>query len=132
MSSDVRRGGLAAAIVLAIVGCGTDQNPTDPNAGPAFAEAASPGYSVRDLGTLGGSYSYAFGISPDGDVVGASATAGQDHAFLWRNGTMTDLGTLAGSDGSSAARGVNRRGEVVGQSSTSDGQSQPFCGVTGS
>ena len=138
MSSEVRRPtcfapsqaagrSIAAAMALAIAACATDEGPTEPEVGSSLALTASEGYTVRDLGTLGGSYSYAFGISPDSEVVGTSATTGgQDHAFLWRNGTMTDLGTLAGSEGSSAARGINRRGEVVGQSTTSDGQARAF------
>ena len=119
MSSEIVRRGIAAATALAIAACATDEGPTDPQPGAMSAAAVSGDYTVKDLGTLGGSYSFAFGISPDGAVVGTSASAGgSDHAFLWRNGTMTDLGTLAGSGGVSAARGINRRGEVVGQSST--------------
>jgi probable HAF family extracellular repeat protein len=40
--------------------------------------------SITDLGTLGGSYSYAYGINDLGQVVGYSRTAsGRDHAVLW-------------------------------------------------
>ncbi len=118
---------IAAAAILAIPACATDEGPTEPQLGPNSAMAASADYTVRDLGTLGGSYSYAFGISPDGAVVGASNTAGgTDHAFLWRNGTMTDLGTLAGPEGSSGAKAINQGGEVVGASTISDGQTRAF------
>ena len=41
------------------------------------------------------------------------------HAFIWRAGTMIDLGTIAGS--SSAASGINGKGQVVGQSTTLSG-----------
>src|SRR5258708_16815350 len=37
------------------------------------------------------------------------------HAFLWENGTMTDLGTLDGLFG--VASGINARGQVVADSS---------------
>ena len=58
-------------------------------------------------------------ISPSGVVVGYSYTAaGPKHAFLWRNGTMTDLGTLGGSY--SEPYGVNALGQVVGVAQTPD------------
>ena len=46
------------------------------------------GYTVIDLGTLGGTYSFGFGINSAGDVAGAAATPAQTDgfaatAFLW-------------------------------------------------
>lgn len=126
MSSAVRSG-LASAMALAFGACAPEEGPTEPESLSGSVTAASDAYAPHDLGTLGGSYSFAFGISPLGDVVGTSATAGgTDHAFLWRNGIMTDLGTLAGGSGTSAARAVNRHGEVVGSSTTPDGQDRAF------
>src|SRR5690242_12965143 len=57
-----------------------------------------PRYTVQDLGTLGGSFSLAGGMNEEGSVVGFSTVAGNGavHAFLWRSGEMTDLGTLGG------------------------------------
>ena len=51
-----------------------------------------------DLDTLpGGSTSSAYGISNNGQVVGYSNTAsGEQHAFLYSGGTMTDLNNLVG------------------------------------
>jgi probable HAF family extracellular repeat protein len=70
---------------------------------------------MTDLGTLGGSYSYAYGINDSGQVVGYSRTAGGlDHAFMWSGGTMTDLGTLGGTY--SRAYGINSSGKIVGYS----------------
>jgi probable HAF family extracellular repeat protein len=60
-----------------------------------------------DLGTLGGTTSYAYACSSDGSViVGMSYTvAAYAHAFRWTQaGGMVDLGTLGGT--SSVAQGV--------------------------
>jgi probable HAF family extracellular repeat protein len=85
---------LAPATAVIISACASEQSPTEPSALPALARANS--YTVIDLGTLGGNQSQAAAINPTGQVVGNSLTAtGQTHAFLWDNGKMTDLGTLA-------------------------------------
>jgi probable HAF family extracellular repeat protein len=48
---------------------------------------------MRDLGTLGGTFSTATDINDSGVVVGWSdARSGDLHAFRWRNGRMEDLG----------------------------------------
>jgi probable HAF family extracellular repeat protein len=78
--------------------------------------------TMKDLGTLGGSDSYASGINNKGQIVGRAATSSGTytyHAFLWTNGTMKDLGTLGGSD--SYAYGINNKGQVVGSARTSSG-----------
>jgi len=51
------------------------------------------GYTLTDLGTLGGSNSDASAINEKGQVIGYSSTTGDvaDHAFLYSDGTMTDL-----------------------------------------
>jgi probable HAF family extracellular repeat protein len=55
--------------------------------------------SITWLGTLGGGWSEAYGVSADGSVVvgRASNAAGDWHAFRWTaSGGMQDLGTLGG------------------------------------
>ena len=79
--------------------------------------------SLTDLGTLtGGSYSYAYGLSADGNVVvGESDSTNGTRAFRWTNNVMTDLGTLTGGS-YSYANAVSADGSVVvGYSGSTNG-----------
>ena len=69
-----------------------------------------PRYRVRDLGTLGGTFSLAGGINNRGEVEGISTLPGDatEHAFVWRKGLMTDLGTLGGPNSGAAWRPSDR------------------------
>lgn len=68
---------------------------------------------MSDLGTLGGTESYAYGINDAGVVVGWATTADtKGHAFRYSGGVMTDLGTLGGW--SSLAMAINSAGDIVG------------------
>src|SRR5437588_514051 len=73
--------------MLAALWCGT------------LRPCAAQGYTVTDLGTLGGSTSRAGAINQSGQVIGDAMLPGDavTHAFLWENGVMRDLGTLGGS-----------------------------------
>ena len=93
------------------------------------------------IGSIGGSLATAFGINDNGQVAGFSETTQQyyspsdvnkqypvtvSHAFLWQNGSFTNLGALplvASADDpsftappSSFAMAVNNAGQVVGSS----------------
>ncbi|MFZ0035712.1 MAG: NlpC/P60 family protein [Sedimentisphaerales bacterium] len=83
-------------------------------------------YAITDLGTLGGTYSEAYGINNCGQVVGAADSSGYQHAFLWQSGSgMKDLGTLGGTE--SCALGINTSGQVVGFATISgDTSYHPF------
>jgi probable HAF family extracellular repeat protein len=78
---------------------------------------------MRDLGTLGGSWSKAVAINNRGQIVGTAIPGLEIRTgmpsstrFLWETGRMRDLGTLSGS--SSEAVAINDRGQVVGNSDT--------------
>jgi len=74
--------------------------------------------TMTKLPGLGGPSSNAFDINDAGDVVGfAHAPSGLAHAFLYRDGQMHDLGLLRNGI-SSAARGINNLGQVVGDGDT--------------
>jgi probable HAF family extracellular repeat protein len=76
----------------------------------------TPSIGMQDLGTLGGSYSYSYGINDSGQVVGYSTTnTGAYHAFLWtQSGGMLDLGVPAGYGLYSQANAINNSGQIVG------------------
>ena len=83
---------------------------------------------MQDLGTLGGNNSFGLGANDEGQIVGYADVPGgaTSHAALWYKGSITDLGTLAGPDGFSFAQLINDRREIVGGSTTSDGNFHGF------
>jgi probable HAF family extracellular repeat protein len=78
---------------------------------------AQTGYTVVDLGTLGGAWSEATAINKKGQVVGTSATAGgSQHGFIWSvTSGMEDLMATLGLD-FSACNAINNSEQVVGTS----------------
>jgi probable HAF family extracellular repeat protein len=113
-------------------------------------------YQLIDMGTFGGPASFVpettnliagnkGDINRRGLVVGGSATSTSttgtsnfnvcgelgglpfvSHAFEWRNGTVTDLGSLGGADYCSVPGGINANGEIVGNSE--NGEVDPLTG----
>jgi probable HAF family extracellular repeat protein len=91
------------------------------------AMAAPSPLTIIDLGTLGGTPSTAFAVSPSGQVVGFSQIAGdaEIHAFSWTpTGGMLDLGTFGGAV--SAAHAVSPSGQIVGISRTAGAGDHAF------
>jgi probable HAF family extracellular repeat protein len=86
-------------------------------------------YRIVQLPTLGGLQDAANFINERGWVTGAADLTGShhEHAYLWRDGNMLDLGTLGGTN--SLSWPVNDRGEVAGDSVTStvDPYNEDFC-----
>ncbi len=88
----------------------------------APAAMAQVTYVLRDLGTLGGTSSFARDINNLGQVTGNAQTAtGQPaprlNTFLWDEpGSMINLGVLPGSNNFSRGYAINDFGVVVGES----------------
>ena len=77
-----------------------------------------------DLGTLGGTAGWPYGLNQRGQVTGQSRLADDVHfhAFLWERGVLKDLGTLGGDN--SSARWINDAGEVVGRAELHPGSTR--------
>ena len=93
------------------------------------------GSTIIDLGTLGGSNSSARGVNDAGQVVGLSYVPGlsEQHAFVWQNGVMTDLGGFGGTYHGymNLANGINASGQIVGRADRLVGGWGPFLWETG-
>jgi len=82
---------------------------------------------IRDLGTLGGQFSYGYGINQSNHVTG-SATFPRDpvtrlyssHAFLHDGVSLQDLGSLGGD--SSVGYGINGADQIAGSSQIPGGE----------
>ena len=97
------------------------------------------GGKLQDLGTLGGNDAAAVAVNGSGLVYGISYTDAvvhdstelpTMHAFLWRNGSMRDLGTLGGTLVTSGSLSygpwgqvLNERGQAIGTSTLAGDES---------
>ena len=98
---------------------------------PTENEPVLPAYTIIDLGTLGGSISWASGINNAGWVTGGASISGdtETHAFLYDGERMHDLGTLGGDF--CAGYGINNLGNVVGHSRLTNGTHRAFLYTAG-
>ena len=132
-------------LVAAIAGAGGPNPKPTPSPSPSSSPPpAAAAYSITDLGSLGGGYTVGLAINNNGQVTGYSSiaktiptggccgncyggghripcTTHPTHAFVWSNGTMTDLGTLGGNY--SQGLSINLSGQVVGSADTGTGSS---------
>lgn len=78
----------------------------------AVTPAGAGGPALTWLGALNTPYAEAHGVSESGAVAGWAGTANPHLAFRWENGTMQNLPSLGGSEGSEAW-GLSDDGQVV-------------------
>ncbi|HZY96489.1 MAG TPA: hypothetical protein VFE35_05260 [Candidatus Cybelea sp.] len=134
----------ACACAAVISGCGgspqTAFSPagTSAQGGAQASHSGSPlrvsHYYLAALRGLGGSNgSAANGINDRGWITGASFIKGNGagHAVLWVNGKPVDLGTLGGSNSAVNWPVKGDRGQIAGESDTSqtDPLAESFCGT---
>jgi probable HAF family extracellular repeat protein len=88
---------------------------------------------ISDLGLIpgsGGIFTSPTGINNSNEVVGSGDNReSMERAWVWRNGTMTDLGTLGGPQ--AAASAINNSGEIVGFAQTSTDADHGFLDRAG-
>ncbi len=98
---------------------GTGQHPDKTSRAWAY-----DGTTLIELGTLGGSWSYANAVNEHRQVVGCSALAGDSGraGFIYQNGAMTPLPSPEPTHrgGNGCAKGINRHGQVVGSAHSSE------------
>ena len=100
-------------------------------AGVARPARADIVYTLMDLGTLGGTSSYGFGVNDAGQVVGSlyNSLTGGGHAFLYSGGQMLDLNSLIAPSSGFAlqwATGISDTGSITDFGTTSNGQTHAF------
>jgi probable HAF family extracellular repeat protein len=115
--------GTAGALALNQRGQVTGVSYTNFDVNPSTGEPTLHGFLVnrsrmRDLGTLGGTYTETRTINNRGEIVGKSTLPDDStaHPFLYAHGAMKDLGTLGGSFG--VAGWINDDSVAVGASTT--------------
>jgi probable HAF family extracellular repeat protein len=109
------------AMALSLVACADGRDSTMPSdIEPAMTGQPAPWYELDTLDeSLGGSVTVGTAIANRGRVAGfADLPDGNRHAVLWREGVITDLGTLGGPNSSVQWPGINNTGMVVGIAQT--------------
>jgi len=112
----------------------------DGNGATYYHAFAWVGGHISDLGTLSTNPSdsvdsQALGINDNNQIVGASQLGGGTYpirAFLYSNGTMTNLGSLFSTDLASYAEAINNSGQIVGYSEQANQGDLAFLDVNGS
>ena len=82
----------------------------------ASRHTSASSYTITDLGTLGGTESFAYAINDPGQIVGKSRLPGDTstHDFLYRKGELTDLSPLdSGNIQTGWPTGINDDGLIA-------------------
>src|SRR5262245_13968842 len=108
--------GVACAALLAVLAIGSAYG----GSGVAAGEGGLRSYEVTNLASLGGTSGAGSSINDRAWVAGFSNLPGDQsqHAALWRNGSLQDLGTLGGANSAVLWPVENVRGMVSGVAET--------------
>jgi probable HAF family extracellular repeat protein len=116
MKSDTRKRAFRLTLLVVLL---TIQLVAQDQTGPHKKQTR---YIVKSLSTLGGTAGVGEAINNRGWISGAANLAGDstEHAAIWRNDRITDLGTLGGPNSRVVGGVKNTRGVVAGGSETSN------------
>ncbi len=94
-------------------------NGTNTSAAAFWEQDAMGNWVLTNLGTFGGTQSFARSINNDGDIIGQILTGtdpltSSSNPYLYQDGVTIDLGSLGGTRGD--ALEINSKGQVVGNS----------------
>lgn len=101
---------------------------------PGATDGVPGNPEMRSLGTLDGERSEAYGINDEGEITGYSDAGNRAHAFIYRDGVMTDIGEDIGNLPNSFGFAINESGHVAGaayNAGYSNSQAFFFDGQTG-
>jgi probable HAF family extracellular repeat protein len=100
-----------------------------PDVATSRSAARPPGYTITDLGTLGGPFSIAYDLTNTGRVSGTAASPdGYHHAVYWQNGVIHDVGSLGGLNSEAAGRSLGGRLAILSETASPDPLGENFCG----
>ena len=112
-----------AVLLAALYGCSDGTQVTQPR--QDLAQVAAPKYQVVKLPSLGGTQSRGMAINTQGWVAGwSNQPDGSRRAALWKDGSITPIGTFGGPSSTVPWPGLNDAGMVVGISQT--GETDPL------
>ena len=109
-------------LLAALGGCGTASEVTQPADREPHLQVTPSSYTViKFTASLGGTLSRGMAINNQGLVAGwSNQSDGSRRAVLWRNGSISALGTLGGPSSTVPWPGLNEAGLVVGISQTDE------------
>src|SRR5207237_1783621 len=107
-----------AILMAAVCGCGNEAQLTQH--AETFAKLTpNAAYQIVKLPSLGGTLSRGMAVNTQGWVAGwSNLPDGSRRAALWRDGSITPLGTLGGPSSTVPWPGLNDEGMIVGISQT--------------
>jgi uncharacterized membrane protein len=82
--------------------------------GTAVAMSQPTQFTFRSIDVPGATATRAFGVNPEGDIVGNYNIGAAVHSYVLSKGTVTTVDPPFGIKGTSAAYGINPQGDIVG------------------